>query len=754
MGISLPCRKAVVAIVAAIILFHTVNCRAARVLTAWTGRELENSLTTGDPLVPDVVASDHVDEQRLRLPLSHRSIGQLWPNRRLAQSTDDLVDDFHDAAEDGDLEEVKRLIRLIDDVDIVDKRGDTALILAASEGRVEVMRFLLEAGADINWQGQLGGTAIWTAVLVDEVEAVKFLAEAEADLEIRSDEGSTPLYVASSNGNFPAVTVLLKAGADVEAVFHKSGTTPLMAAALSGSTTVVAALLAHGPDLDARSPFGYSALHFGAISGSVDVVKTLLDAGADIDARAWGNGDTVIILAAEFSDVEMIRTLIEHGANVRDMNRWGRTALHTASLLPNNSAVLELLLNKGLDVNIKASAGETALAEAAWIGNKGNVAFLLSKGANPDIGDRVICGCLDTEDQSQSPVCPAGNCATDEDIKEIKALLGIPDAPPQTLLDAVKAADLDAVETFIREGVDIEAADADGNNPLIIAAARGLEDITLVLLDAGANINHRNMYEESALHVAAFFGHAAVMRILIRLGNSAVDIRDMSGFTPLHNAAERGYLTAVQHLLDAGASVDVQSFAFKFTPIFLVSAAEPTTTSHLDVLRELIDFGGDVTINGDGEVTPLHGAAKVFGTASIMKILIEEGVDVNSKTINGTTPIQIAAYHGNRRAVEFLLSNGADISIGSSDLQKVCGCLDDTNDDGTNKCPLGACEREEEMEMIREQMGQDDSATQAPPESAPQILLETTTDCSSLSDLIAQLECVAAGERIKTQFPQ
>ena len=75
----------------------------------------------------------------------------------------------------------------------------------------------------------------------------------------------------------------------------------------------------------------------------------------------------------------MIRTLIEHGANVRDMNRWGRTALHTASLLPNNSAVLELLLNKGLDVNIKASAGETALAEAAWIGNKGNVAFLLSK---------------------------------------------------------------------------------------------------------------------------------------------------------------------------------------------------------------------------------------------------------------------------------------------------------------------------------------------------------------------------------------
>lgn len=126
------------------------------------------------------------------------------------------------------------------------------------------------------------------------------------------------------------------------------------------------------------------------------------------------------------------------------------------------------------------------------------------------------------------------------------------------------------------------------------------------------------------MHVAAFFGHAAVMRILIRLGNSAVDIRDMSGFTPLHNAAERGYLTAVQHLLDAGASVDVQSFAFKFTPIFLVSAAEPTTTSHLDVLRELIDFGGDVTINGDGEVTPLHGAAKVFGTASIMKILIEE----------------------------------------------------------------------------------------------------------------------------------
>jgi len=671
----------------------------------------------------------------------------------LAQSKENLIDDFLDAAEDGDLPGVQRLISLIDNINVVDKNGDTALILAASEGRVEVMKVLLESGADIDWQGQLGGTALWTAVLVEKISAVEFLVKAGADLEITSDEGSTPLYLASSHGNFPAVSALLKAGADVEALFLKSGTTPVMAGALSGSIEVVTALLSHGADLSTRAPFGYSALHFGTMSGSIDVVKALIIGGADVNTRVWGNGDTVIIVAAEFNNVDMIRTLIEHGAGVRGVNRWGRTALHTAALLPNNSVVLEFLINEGLDVNSKTLSGETALSDAAWIGNKGNVGFLLSKGADPDIGNKVICGCLDTEDESQNPSCPPENCDTTEDVTDIKRLLGIPDAAPETLLEAVKAAELKTVEKLISEGADIEATDGDGNTPLIIAAARGLEDIARVLLYAGVKIDSRNVYEEAPLHVAAFFGHTDVMRILIKRG-AAVEVQDVSGFTPLHNAAERGHLPAVRELLNSGANVNAQTFRLKFTPIFSVSAADPTTTSHLSVLRELIDFGGDVKINADGNATPLHGAAEILGTVSIMKILIEEGVDINSKTVNGTTPIQVAGYYGNKLAVDFLLSNGADISVGSSSFQNVCGCLDDITDAGEDKCPLGACETEEEIEMIRELMGQDDAGAQPSTQIAPPILLKMVTDCASLSDLLAQLECVASGERLEADFPQ
>ena len=150
-----------------------------------------------------------------------------------------------------------------------------------------------------NCELQLLEQAVTVFQRVSDLPLYFHYMQAEADLEIRSDEGSTPLYVASSNGNFPAVTVLLKAGADVEAVFHKSGTTPLMAAALSGSTTVVAALLAHGPDLDARSPFGYSSLHFGAISGSVDVVK--VGSVSHVSGYAHSTGSILLIFQIHYA---------------------------------------------------------------------------------------------------------------------------------------------------------------------------------------------------------------------------------------------------------------------------------------------------------------------------------------------------------------------------------------------------------------------------------------------------------------------
>ena len=58
---------------------------------------------------------------------------------------------------------------------------------------------------------------------------------------------------------------------------------------------------------------------------------------------------------------------------------WAAQLCTPASLLPNNTEVLELLLNEGVDINSKAEGGKTAISDAAWMGNEINVKFLLSK---------------------------------------------------------------------------------------------------------------------------------------------------------------------------------------------------------------------------------------------------------------------------------------------------------------------------------------------------------------------------------------
>lgn len=194
---------------------------------------------------------------------------------------------------------------------------------------------------------------------------------------------------------------------------------------------------------------------------------------------------------------------------------------------------------------------------------------------------------------------------------------------PQTIMEAVKAGDVDAMEKFINDGADMETVDENGDTPLIVSAVRGLAEIVQKLLESGADVNATDPQGYTALSLAAFFGQTDVVEILIS-GGAAVDAPDVDGFTALHTASEEGHLKVVQALLRAGADVNAQTTVGGATPIFLVSAANPTTSTHFDVLRTLIESGGDISINAVGEVTPLHGAAKIRGTESIMQVLIDE----------------------------------------------------------------------------------------------------------------------------------
>jgi Ankyrin repeats (3 copies) len=129
--------------------------------------------------------------------------------------------------------------------------------------------------------------------------------------------------------------------------------------------------------------------------------------------------------------------------------------------------------------------------------------------------------------------------------------------PP--LIKAVEAGDLKKAQQLIASGANVNQTDDFGFPALSIAASRADENMTKLLLDAGAKVNSRSAtLHDTALARAAQDGNGPTVRVLLAAG-AQFDDKDGSGWTPLFNAALKGDLEIVEALLSAGADVNVRS---------------------------------------------------------------------------------------------------------------------------------------------------------------------------------------------------
>lgn len=175
-------------------------------------------------------------------------------------------------------------------------------------------------------------------------------------------QSKTPLMSAARQGDAAAVARLISAGADVNAS-NTGGATALMFAALSGDPKVTSLLVRAGARTDSKAKLGWTALALAAVKGYTDVAEVLLGAGANQgvrDAYGWTplmravdrrrtdfvrlllespgadlavrqeDGATALHIAAATGDLEIVRLLVEHGADRSAENRHGNTAAETA----------------------------------------------------------------------------------------------------------------------------------------------------------------------------------------------------------------------------------------------------------------------------------------------------------------------------------------------------------------------------------------------------------------------------------------
>jgi ankyrin repeat protein len=341
-------------------------------------------------------------------------------------------------------------------------------------------------------------------------------------------------------------------------------------------------------------------------------IEQYIQLGGDPQAKTI-YGWTVLHAAVFCDSKKLVQLLIDKGVDV-NVKASGMTPIGEA-IGNENKEIIELLIDSGVNVNAKDDRGNTILHQAAYRGSQKIVEFLIAKGADINIGGNYL------------------------------------------LAFAVSSSNKELVELLVDRGLNIQTK-TDGDRILISWAIEGRKhekNLAMVefLIAKGVDIQNKNNEGETLLHEAAWSNNTKLLQFLLDRG-LAVNTEDNNGETVIYEL--------FKHYVELYRSLD-RTIIFFDSDGEIISSSPIDTDSFIESIELLIDRGADINARTKDGYTALHYVA--MNGYSDMKILVElsivKGADVNAKTNDGKTPLDIieSVFGGNPEIIEILKQNGA-----------------------------------------------------------------------------------------------
>mgnify|MGYP003951823261 CR=1 FL=1 len=248
-------------------------------------------------------------------------------------------------------------------------------------------------------------------------------------------------------------------------------------------------------------------------------------------------------------------------------------------------------------------------------------------------------------------------------------------------ISACIGGDITTVKQSIADGLNVDISDGE---PMRWAIWRGQKGVIKILIANGANVNlkqppdsidagmtpldqaakhnekeiadliRENGGKHGTIHGAVASGNIEVVKEFLAAGADVNSKNDRGRATPLRIAASRGFKEIVELLIEKGA--DLNPVTVRTTPLDMANDPEIIT-----ILRK---HGGKT--RGELKAPELIWNAIEVGNIEAVKQYLANGVDVNARDENDSTPLHIAVWEGHKEIVELLISTGADVNANFS----------------------------------------------------------------------------------------
>ena len=570
---------------------------------------------------------------------------------------------------------------------------------AAQRGDVDAVRVLLRQGADVNAAQGDGMTALHWAAEQGRVDLIEVLVYAGAHVEATTRLGDyRPLHLASRAGHVDAVQALLEGGAHAGAR-TATGVTALHYAAGAGRHESVAALLAAGVGVD--EPAGendLTPLMWASAGNRLDAVRTLVEAGADLGLTS----KVIEIPALAASDrparqrrqaLVAARRAVEEGDSEPAAEEEAPRARPAAAPQPQEE-----------EEPAEEEAAEAATEEPEAVEAEEEPTEEVSEDQEPEAEEAAeVAEVAEAEEESPAEEAEEAAPAEEERPLSYDDLVGR-EGGFTALHFAARAGFAEVAEVLLDAGADVNQGTAgDGTSPLLMSLINGNFDLGMELLARGADPNQ-----------VAEDGAAPLFTVLNRRWGPKAAYPQPQMFTQQRT----DYMELLTALLEAGADVNHRtgrhiwytSFNFDMLGVQFAGATafwRAAYATDVEAMKLLVAWGADPNIPtrkvptrrfvfrpedepeedpsglpevpvGGPAVYPIHAASGVGygegfaanqhshapdGWIPAVRYLVEElGADVNARDLNGFSAVHHAAARGDNDLIRYLVEQGADVT--------------------------------------------------------------------------------------------